>query len=109
MYDIGVCLVVYCCPVSDPLALLSMAEEPEQVNSRQKLRPWLTRLLDEGKTPGLRWIENDKGVVDKVKFRIPWRHRGKHDWDLYKDESQVFKVSTTTYKPQNVFDFRVNT
>ena len=69
-----------------------MSDDQDPPNSRQKLRPWLTKLLDNNNTPGLRWLENDKGKIDRVKFRIPWRHRGKHDWENHKEESQVFKV-----------------
>lgn len=59
-------------------------------NSRQRLRPWLVNQLDIEAIPGLHWLPNAAGHVDKVKFRIPWKHGGKHDWTP--DQGRVFKV-----------------
>ena len=59
-------------------------------DSRQRLRPWLIGQLNDGHIPGLEWLPNSKGIIDKTKFRIPWKHGGKHDWTP--DKGRVFKV-----------------
>ena len=58
----------------------SYASSPASNQPRQRLRPWLTDQINEGKTPGLEW-------VDKVQmiFKIPWKHFGRPGVDEYND------------------------
>jgi len=53
--------------------------------SRQRLRPWLRAQISSGKIPGLCWLN-----AEQTKFRIPWKHTGKHDWNPA--HSQIFTV-----------------
>lgn len=55
----------------------SMDEKPK------RLRPWLESLIDSRIVPGLEWEDEEKTL-----FRIPWKHRGKHDWSP--ENSRIF-------------------
>jgi len=54
--------------------------------SRQRLRPWLIAQINSGHIPGLYWLN-----AEQTKFRIPWKHAGKQDWNP--SYSQIFTVS----------------
>ena len=54
--------------------------------SRQRLRPWLENLINEGSVKGLEWIDKEKKL-----FKIPWKHAGKQDYNQEED-SKIFKV-----------------
>ena len=51
--------------------------------SRERLRPWLEACLDDGRVPGLMWLNREERI-----FRIPWKHAGKQDWKA--DDAAVF-------------------
>lgn len=53
--------------------------------TKQRLRPWLEKMISGQRIPGLRWIN-----AEKTKFRIPWKHGGKRDWTP--DSSRIFMV-----------------
>jgi len=53
--------------------------------SRQRLRPWLIAQINSGQIPGLYWLNEEK-----TKFKIPWKHAGKQDWNP--SYSQIFTV-----------------
>lgn len=42
---------------------------------KQRMRPWLTDLIENGTIPGLVWINK----AEKI-FRIPWKHGSRHNW-----------------------------
>ncbi|CAI9728969.1 interferon regulatory factor 2-like [Octopus vulgaris] len=42
---------------------------------RERMRPWLSRLLNVGDIPGLHWIDKKKKI-----FRIPWKHGSSQNW-----------------------------
>ena len=52
---------------------------------KQRLRPFLEAQINSGRIEGLRWL-NDQ----KTKFRVPWWHGGKPDWNP--ERGQIFKV-----------------
>jgi hypothetical protein len=43
--------------------------------SKKRLRPWLEALINSNQIEGLCWINSEKS-----KFRIPWWHAGRQDW-----------------------------
>ncbi|CAG5090745.1 Oidioi.mRNA.OKI2018_I69.PAR.g12708.t1.cds [Oikopleura dioica] len=51
----------------------------------RKLRPWLEKMIDSGKYPGLYWVNTEKTV-----FRIPWKHAGKFSWK--EEDCLIFKA-----------------
>ncbi|ELU02680.1 hypothetical protein CAPTEDRAFT_114477 [Capitella teleta] len=51
--------------------------------SKQRLRPWLENILNEESVPGVRWINEEKN-----KFKIPWKHHGKQDWQ--ESDAEIF-------------------
>lgn len=53
--------------------------------SRQKLRPWLKRILDEDRMNGVKWINPDEGM-----FKILWPHKLKTNWK--EENAEVFMV-----------------
>ncbi|XP_077982206.1 interferon regulatory factor 4-like isoform X2 [Glandiceps talaboti] len=57
-----------------------------EMNTRQRLRPWLINQIDSGNYRGLEWL-----VEDKTEFKIPWKHAGKQDYDKEED-SKIFKA-----------------
>ncbi|XP_033625754.1 uncharacterized protein LOC117288984 [Asterias rubens] len=64
--------------------------------SRQRLRPWLENLINEGSVKGLEWIDKEKKL-----FKIPWKHAGKQDYNQEED-SKIFKLwslNTGKFKP----------
>ncbi|XP_066265205.1 uncharacterized protein [Branchiostoma lanceolatum] len=58
---------------------------PVAENSRERLRPWLITMIDSGAVPGLDWLNEEK-----TKFKIPWKHAGKHEYNQDRD-SLLFK------------------
>ncbi|CAH1270425.1 IRF4 [Branchiostoma lanceolatum] len=65
-------------------------------NSRDRLRPWLYSMVDRGEVPGVEWLD-----ADQKKFKIPWKHAGKHEYDQDRD-SKLFKewaVHTGKFRP----------
>lgn len=50
-----------------------------------RMRPWLERMIDSQKVPGLRWVDKERTM-----FSIPWKHAARHGWELHKDAS-LFK------------------
>jgi len=58
-----------------------MAEEM----GKQRLRPFLEAQINNGRIDGLRWLNDEK-----TKFRIPWWHGGKPEWNP--KHGQIFKV-----------------
>nr|AJA02099.1 interferon regulatory factor 4 [Branchiostoma belcheri tsingtauense] len=58
---------------------------PMVENSRERLRPWLITMIDSGAVPGLDWLNEEK-----TKFKIPWKHAGKHEYNQDRD-SLLFK------------------
>ncbi|XP_019640306.1 PREDICTED: interferon regulatory factor 6-like isoform X1 [Branchiostoma belcheri] len=65
-------------------------------NSRDRLRPWLYGMIDRGEVPGVEWID-----AAAKKFKIPWKHAGKHEYDQDRD-SKLFKewaVHTGKFRP----------
>ncbi|XP_070574524.1 interferon regulatory factor 8-like isoform X3 [Ptychodera flava] len=59
---------------------------PPEMNTRQRLRPWLINQIDSGAYRGLTWLN-----ADKTEFKIPWKHAGKQDYDKEED-SKIFKA-----------------
>jgi hypothetical protein len=43
--------------------------------NRQRLKPWLEGQINNGRIPGLLWL--DEG---KTKFKVPWKHNSRGDW-----------------------------
>lgn len=61
---------------------------------KQRLRPFLEAQINGGKIQGLCWLNKEK-----TKFRIPWWHGGKPDWNP--EHGQIFKewaVHTGRYR-----------
>jgi len=54
---------------------------------KQRLRPFLEAQINNGKIAGLCWMNNQK-----TKFRIPWWHGGKPEWNP--ECGQIFKVAS---------------
>ncbi|XP_019638103.1 PREDICTED: uncharacterized protein LOC109480350 [Branchiostoma belcheri] len=63
----------------------TQAALPMVENSRERLRPWLITMIDSGAVPGLDWLNQEK-----TKFKIPWKHAGKHEYNQDRD-SLLFK------------------
>jgi len=57
---------------------------------KQRLRPFLEAQINSGKIDGLRWLNESY-----TKFRIPWWHGGKPDWNP--ERGQIFKVRSNWY------------
>ncbi|XP_078606830.1 interferon regulatory factor 4-like isoform X2 [Branchiostoma floridae x Branchiostoma japonicum] len=79
-------------PVSEPTTMPVAVPD----NSRDRLRPWLYGMIDRGEVPGVEWLD-----ADKKKFKIPWKHAGKHEYDQDRD-SKLFKewaVHTGKFRP----------
>jgi hypothetical protein len=62
-----------------------MTDEDQDPTSKQRLRPWLEGLLNNGGVEGLCWLD-----VEKKKFRVPWYHHGRPNWS--EEKGFVFKV-----------------
>lgn len=60
------------------------------MEGKQRLRPWLEAQISGGEIPGLCWINDEK-----TKFKIPWKHGGKHDW--IPDSGLIFKVRVMNF------------
>lgn len=52
---------------------------------RQRMRPWLEHLLNEGKTPGCSWVNRTEQI-----FSVEWKHGSRHGWSVEHD-AQVFQ------------------
>jgi len=52
---------------------------------RPGLRPWLIGQVNKGCIEGLRWLNEDK-----TKFQIPWKHKGKQEWN--EEMGRIFRV-----------------
>ena len=74
-------------PSPDHMRISSSSTPPPRThNGRQRLRPFLISLLDNGKVRGLEWMNKEKTL-----FKIPWKHAGKQDYNPEED-SKIFKV-----------------
>ncbi|XP_035683973.1 uncharacterized protein LOC118420974 [Branchiostoma floridae] len=65
-------------------------------NTPDLLRPWLYGMIDRGEVPGVEWLD-----ADKKKFKIPWEHTGKREYDL--DSFKLFKewsIHTGKFRPE---------
>jgi len=58
--------------------------------NRQRLRPWLIAQINSGQIAGLCWMNDEQ-----TKFRIPWKHAGKQDWNP--SYSQIFTVTVENF------------
>ena len=47
---------------------------------RLRMRPWLENALNEGKFPGVEWVDKDAKV-----FRLPWKHASRNGWQINTD------------------------
>ena len=43
--------------------------------SRERLRPWLERVLDSGQCEGVEWVDRSRQV-----FQVPWTHHSSHGY-----------------------------
>jgi hypothetical protein len=57
-----------------PLVPAPEGERPE------RMRDWLVRIINSGRIPGLRWLDDDKSI-----FRVPWIHAKKRDYNQERD------------------------
>jgi len=81
--------------LSCKLAIMHVActliiSESRAMPTKQRLRPWLERVINSGFIAGLIWLDDDH-----TKFRIPWVHSGKQDWTP--ESSQIFMVLSVLY------------
>ncbi|CAL8365561.1 unnamed protein product [Lota lota] len=53
--------------------------------ARMKMRPWLEKMIESNKVPGLTWVDKDQKM-----FAITWKHAARHGWQVEKDAS-LFK------------------
>ncbi|XP_069124946.1 interferon regulatory factor 1-like isoform X2 [Argopecten irradians] len=53
---------------------------------REKMRPWLIKLLNSNKTGGLTWEDRDERT-----FRVNWKHGARNGWNIDKD-ANVFEL-----------------
>lgn len=46
----------------------------------ERMRDWLVRMIDSGRFPGLKWLDQEQMV-----FRVPWIHAKKRDYNQERD------------------------
>ncbi|XP_057676871.1 interferon regulatory factor 1b [Corythoichthys intestinalis] len=66
--------------------------------SREKMRPWLVRMIESKSVAGLTWLDKEKTM-----FSIPWKHAARHGWDMNKDASlfKMWAIHTGKYMEGN--------
>lgn len=55
-------------------------------SDRSRLRPWFNARLETNDTPGVEWVDKEKGT-----FSIRWRHCGQKD-NRSEEDGAIFKV-----------------
>ena len=62
---------------------------------RLRMRPWLEIALNEGKFPGVEWLDEETKT-----FRLPWKHASRNGWQLGTDASlfRAWAEHTGKYK-----------
>ncbi|XP_071829376.1 uncharacterized protein [Apostichopus japonicus] len=75
----------------------SILTKPPRPAERMRLRPWLTKMIEEQKIPGLEWEDKDKQTV-----KIPWKHAARHGWIKDRDASlfKAWAIHTKKYNPE---------
>lgn len=58
---------------------------------RQKMRPWLMDMLEQGATQGLEWFDESQKL-----FKINWKHGSRHGFNTRKDASLFEKYAEHT-------------
>ncbi|XP_048758054.2 interferon regulatory factor 2 isoform X2 [Ostrea edulis] len=58
---------------------------------RQKMRPWIQDMLDNGGVQGLEWFDKSQNL-----FRINWKHGSRHGFNTTKDASLFEKYAQHT-------------
>lgn len=54
--------------------------EPVDFDRPERMRDWLVRMIDSGRFPGLKWLDQEQMV-----FRVPWIHAKKRDYNQERD------------------------
>ena len=54
--------------------------EPLDSDRPERMRDWLVRMINSGRFPGLKWLDQEKMV-----FRVPWIHAKKRDYNQERD------------------------
>lgn len=70
--------------------------KPSRPAERMRLRPWLIKMIEEQKIPGLEWEDKEKQTV-----KIPWKHAARHGWIKDRDASlfKAWAIHTKKYNP----------
>jgi hypothetical protein len=53
---------------------------PPEGERPERMRDWLVRIINSGRIPGLRWLDDEKAI-----FRVPWIHAKKRDYNQERD------------------------
>jgi len=54
--------------------------DPIDSDRPERMRDWLIRMINSGRFPGLRWLNQEQAI-----FRVPWIHAKKRDYNQERD------------------------
>ncbi|CAH1797277.1 unnamed protein product [Owenia fusiformis] len=83
-----------CCTKEEFYAGRARCRNPME---RERMRPWLIRIVDSGNMPGVKWVDSAK-----TKIRISWIHAARHGYEPPKEN--IFKawaIHSGKYDPQD--------
>ena len=66
---------------------------------RLRMRPWLESALNEGKFPGVQWVNKEEKI-----FRLPWKHASRNGWKMQTDAClfRAWAEHTGKYKRDDI-------
>ncbi len=67
-------------PGSSPLKMPRPLVDPIDTDRPERMRDWLVRMINSGRFPGLKWLDQEQAI-----FRVPWIHAKKRDYNQERD------------------------